>query len=125
MSDGSNAYPETNPEDIAGIYESKDAIRYPIVIPANDQGDMQYALGWYFPKAGGMIMPHKHSYIHYSHLVRGSVIVTGEAEGRNNIVIVAPDVLKFDAGIVHSIKALKDDTYMTHMYPLNVMGNEE
>lgn len=125
ISDGSNAYQHDISRDIPGVYQNKEGIRYPILIIDPITKDQQHGLVWWFPKAGGEILSHSHKFWHSTVLIRGSIIVTGEAEGRNDIALVAHDTIKFNAGVKHSIRTLVDDTHFIHLYPINVTGDSE
>jgi mannose-6-phosphate isomerase-like protein (cupin superfamily) len=78
---------------------------------------------WIFPKEGYVIEPHTHKFRHDSIIEWGSVVVTGDAEGRNGIVLTAPDIVFFEAGVEHSVRSL-GFAVMTHTYPKDLKVEE-
>lgn len=107
-----NAWLAALPKDKNGYWQHKTPISYNVIDPFG-----QHFLVWFFPKAGGIIEPHTHTFDHASILQYGTVVITGDSERPDGTICTAPDVFKFKAGVAHSIKALKKDTICIHTYP--------
>lgn len=107
----SNAWNFEHPGNEKGLWEYKEPFGYEVVDSHGNRVTV-----WRFPKSGMRIRPHKHTWGHDTTLIQGTVVVTGDREGRNGIPITAPDTLFFDAGVEHSIKALSNKVILIHTY---------
>lgn len=85
--DGSNAWEDENPDNVAGEFVVKDPLHYAV----DTQG--QQFLVWRFPKAGGQISDHAHDFEHGSIIVQGSVSITGDYFGQNSTPLTADETL--------------------------------
>lgn len=110
--DGSNAWPESHPDDEENAWKNKEPFDHFII----DRYGNKFRI-WRFLSGGGEIRPHTHPFPHDSHLIQGAITVTGDAEGRDRYELVAPDSVFFDAGVSHSVRALVDKTVIIHSYP--------
>lgn len=108
----SNSWTHSAAGAIPGVWEDKQPYSYPVL-----DSWKRPMRKWVFPKAGGMIPAHTHPFAHDSVIVSGTVVVTGDREGRNGIPLTADDVVFFDAGVEHSIRALTDGAIVIHTYP--------
>lgn len=107
----SNAWNFDHAGDEKGMWERKEPFGHEVVDSFGNRITI-----WRFPRSGMRIQSHAHTYGHDSHLVQGTVIVTGDREGRNGIPVTGPDTLFFDAGVPHSIKALSKKVILIHTY---------
>lgn len=77
---------------------------------------------WQFIEAGSKINDHLHEETsHDSLIVRGRFRITGESE-RGDCIVEAPDYVRFEPGVVHSLEALTAGAVCVHLFPPGCTG---
>jgi len=69
-----------------------------------------------FVSAGGILPEHKHDEKEIAVVYSGSVMVRSD-DGRNDTILRAGDLLVYEAGVIHYLRALEDTWFISMAVP--------